>query len=193
MILIIFFVILSLLCYRCIIVYIRIGIHIWCNLYGIIFIAILANGIRLCERIFKLLGRLLGNQKLGCKCIAVRSNCRTWIYLQATRADHAWKFEQGLRCIYSGPSYQVWYLYYYCYKIKWSAWYSFICYLFTRNKFSFVLRYPNLNVSSVTPIQVRGLVDTDDPDSIKQPPVQSDIDIPKKRRRRGRIANILWL
>ncbi|XP_068968116.1 protein-methionine sulfoxide oxidase mical3a isoform X6 [Bombus flavifrons] len=45
-------------------------------------------------------------------------------------------------------------------------------------------RYPNLNVSSVTPIQVRGLVDTDDPDSIKQPPVQSDIDIPKKRRRR---------
>ncbi|XP_060832072.1 F-actin-monooxygenase Mical isoform X3 [Bombus pascuorum] len=45
-------------------------------------------------------------------------------------------------------------------------------------------RYPNLNVSSVTPIQVRGLVDTDDPDSIKQPPVQSEIDIPKKRRRR---------
>ncbi|XP_071876598.1 molecule interacting with CasL isoform X2 [Bombus fervidus] len=45
-------------------------------------------------------------------------------------------------------------------------------------------RYPNLNVSSVTPIQVRGLIDTDDPDSIKQPPVQSEIDIPKKRRRR---------
>ncbi|XP_076546406.1 molecule interacting with CasL isoform X2 [Osmia lignaria lignaria] len=45
-------------------------------------------------------------------------------------------------------------------------------------------RYPNLNVSSVTPIQVRSLLDTDDPDSIKQPPVQSDIDIPKKRRRR---------
>ncbi|XP_076385758.1 molecule interacting with CasL isoform X4 [Megachile rotundata] len=45
-------------------------------------------------------------------------------------------------------------------------------------------RYPNLNVSSVSPIQVRSLLDTDDPDSIKQPPVQSDIDIPKKRRRR---------
>ncbi|KAK1125569.1 hypothetical protein K0M31_005928 [Melipona bicolor] len=45
-------------------------------------------------------------------------------------------------------------------------------------------RYPNLNVSSVTPIQVRSLLDTDDPDSIKQPSVQSDIDIPKKRRRR---------
>ncbi|XP_061937102.1 F-actin-monooxygenase Mical isoform X3 [Apis cerana] len=45
-------------------------------------------------------------------------------------------------------------------------------------------RYPNLNVSSVTPIQVRSLLDTDDPDSVKQPPVQSDIDIPKKRRRR---------
>lgn len=47
-------------------------------------------------------------------------------------------------------------------------------------------RYPNLNVSSVTPIQVRSLLDTDDPDSVKQPPVQSDIDIPKKRRRRGK-------
>ncbi|KAK9310366.1 hypothetical protein QLX08_000356 [Tetragonisca angustula] len=45
-------------------------------------------------------------------------------------------------------------------------------------------RYPNLNVSSVTPIQVRSLLDTDDPDSIKQPTVQSDVDIPKKRRRR---------
>ncbi|XP_076170354.1 molecule interacting with CasL isoform X2 [Ptiloglossa arizonensis] len=45
-------------------------------------------------------------------------------------------------------------------------------------------RYPNLNVSSVTPMQVRSLLDTDDPDSIKQPPVQSDVDIPKKRRRR---------
>lgn len=77
MILIIFFVIPSLACYRCIILCIRICIHIWCNLYGIIFIAVLANGIRLCERIFKLLGCLLGNQKLGCKCIAVRSNCRT--------------------------------------------------------------------------------------------------------------------
>nr|XP_012143697.1 PREDICTED: protein-methionine sulfoxide oxidase Mical isoform X7 [Megachile rotundata] len=47
-----------------------------------------------------------------------------------------------------------------------------------------LLWYPNLNVSSVSPIQVRSLLDTDDPDSIKQPPVQSDIDIPKKRRRR---------
>ncbi|KZC12108.1 Protein-methionine sulfoxide oxidase Mical [Dufourea novaeangliae] len=45
-------------------------------------------------------------------------------------------------------------------------------------------RYPNLNVSSVTPMQVRSLLDTDDPDSIKQPPVISDVDIPKKRRRR---------
>ncbi|XP_076248598.1 molecule interacting with CasL isoform X2 [Calliopsis andreniformis] len=45
-------------------------------------------------------------------------------------------------------------------------------------------RYPNLNVSSVTPMQVRSLLDTDDPDSIKQPPIQSDVDIPKKRRRR---------
>ncbi|XP_026671980.1 F-actin-monooxygenase Mical isoform X2 [Ceratina calcarata] len=45
-------------------------------------------------------------------------------------------------------------------------------------------RYPNLNVSSVTPIQVRSLLDTDDPESIKQPLVQTDIDIPKKRRRR---------
>ncbi|XP_053994798.1 F-actin-monooxygenase Mical isoform X2 [Hylaeus volcanicus] len=45
-------------------------------------------------------------------------------------------------------------------------------------------RYPNLNVSSVTPMQVRSLLDTDDPDSIKQPPMQSDVDIPKKRRRR---------
>nr|XP_031846708.1 F-actin-monooxygenase Mical isoform X3 [Nomia melanderi] len=45
-------------------------------------------------------------------------------------------------------------------------------------------RYPNLNVSSVTPMQVRSLLDTDDPDSTKQPPVQTDVDIPKKRRRR---------
>lgn len=51
---------------------------------------------------------------------------------------------------------------------------------------SLLPRYPNLNVSSVTPIQVRSLLDTDDPDSVKQPPVQSDIDIPKKRRRRGK-------
>nr|XP_033322979.1 F-actin-monooxygenase Mical isoform X2 [Megalopta genalis] len=45
-------------------------------------------------------------------------------------------------------------------------------------------RYPNLNVSSVTPIQVRSLLDTDDPDSTKQLPLPSDVDIPKKRRRR---------
>ncbi|XP_033221459.1 F-actin-monooxygenase Mical isoform X2 [Belonocnema kinseyi] len=45
-------------------------------------------------------------------------------------------------------------------------------------------RYPNLNIHSVTPIQVRGLLDTDDPESIKQPPVHSTIDVPKKRRRR---------
>lgn len=36
-------------------------------------------------------------------------------------------------------------------------------------------------------MQVRSLLDTDDPDSIKQPPVQSDVDIPKKRRRRGKL------
>ncbi|XP_012287376.1 F-actin-monooxygenase Mical isoform X2 [Orussus abietinus] len=45
-------------------------------------------------------------------------------------------------------------------------------------------RYPNLNVRSVTPIQVRSLLDTDDPDNIKQPSVQTGVDIPKKRRRR---------
>ncbi|KAM0726664.1 [F-actin]-monooxygenase MICAL3 [Formica fusca] len=45
-------------------------------------------------------------------------------------------------------------------------------------------RYPNLNIRSVIPIQVRSLLDTDDPESIKQPVVQSEIDIPKKRRRR---------
>ncbi|XP_071572314.1 uncharacterized protein Mical isoform X1 [Temnothorax nylanderi] len=45
-------------------------------------------------------------------------------------------------------------------------------------------RYPNLNVRSVTPIQVRSLLDTDDPESIKQPAIQSEIDIPKKRKRR---------
>ncbi|XP_024947537.1 F-actin-monooxygenase Mical isoform X3 [Cephus cinctus] len=45
-------------------------------------------------------------------------------------------------------------------------------------------RYPNLNLRSVTPIQVRGLLDTDDPDNIEQPSVQPAVDIPKKRRRR---------
>ncbi|KAL6437477.1 hypothetical protein ACFW04_005150 [Cataglyphis niger] len=45
-------------------------------------------------------------------------------------------------------------------------------------------RYPNLNIRSVIPIQVRSLLDTDDPESIKQSVVQSEIDIPKKRRRR---------
>ncbi|XP_018373160.1 PREDICTED: protein-methionine sulfoxide oxidase MICAL2-like isoform X2 [Trachymyrmex cornetzi] len=45
-------------------------------------------------------------------------------------------------------------------------------------------RYPNLNIRSVTPIQVCSLLDTDDPESIKQPAIQSEIDIPKKRRRR---------
>ncbi|XP_032669621.1 F-actin-monooxygenase Mical isoform X2 [Odontomachus brunneus] len=45
-------------------------------------------------------------------------------------------------------------------------------------------RYPNLNVRAVTPIQVRSLLDTDDPESVKQPTIQSEIDIPKKRRRR---------
>lgn len=45
-------------------------------------------------------------------------------------------------------------------------------------------RYPNLNVHSVLPIQVRSLLDTDDPESIKQSAVQPEIDAPKKRRRR---------
>ncbi|XP_008559595.1 F-actin-monooxygenase Mical isoform X2 [Microplitis demolitor] len=45
-------------------------------------------------------------------------------------------------------------------------------------------RYPNLNVRSVSTIQVRGLLDTDDPDNIKPPSVQSSVDVPKKRRRR---------
>ncbi|XP_057333718.1 protein-methionine sulfoxide oxidase mical3a isoform X7 [Microplitis mediator] len=45
-------------------------------------------------------------------------------------------------------------------------------------------RYPNLNVRSVSAIQVRGLLDTDDPDNIKPPSVQSSVDVPKKRRRR---------
>ncbi|KAL2728435.1 F-actin-monooxygenase mical2b isoform X1 [Vespula squamosa] len=45
-------------------------------------------------------------------------------------------------------------------------------------------RYPNLNSHSVTPAQVLSLVDTDDPEIIKQPAVQAEIDIPKKRRRR---------
>ncbi|XP_051175547.1 F-actin-monooxygenase Mical isoform X2 [Leptopilina boulardi] len=45
-------------------------------------------------------------------------------------------------------------------------------------------RYPNLNIHSVTPIQVRSLLDTDDPENIKQPPFLSTVDVPKKRRRR---------
>jgi len=36
---------------------------------------------------------------------------------------------------------------------------------------------------------VRSLLDTDDPESIKQPAIQSEIDIPKKRRRRGGFIN----
>ncbi|XP_074115699.1 molecule interacting with CasL isoform X3 [Cotesia typhae] len=45
-------------------------------------------------------------------------------------------------------------------------------------------RYPNLNVRSVSTIQVRGLLDTDDPDNIKPLLVQSSVDVPKKRRRK---------
>lgn len=48
-------------------------------------------------------------------------------------------------------------------------------------------RYPNLNVRSVAGIQVRGLLDSDDPDTIKQQLLQSTTaatDLPKKRRRR---------
>jgi len=36
---------------------------------------------------------------------------------------------------------------------------------------------------------VRSLLDTDDPENIKQPAIQSEIDIPKKRRRRGEFIN----
>lgn len=45
-------------------------------------------------------------------------------------------------------------------------------------------RYPNLNVRSVSAIQVRGLLDTDDPDNIKPPSLLPSADVPKKRRRR---------
>ncbi|XP_043285873.1 F-actin-monooxygenase MICAL3 isoform X2 [Venturia canescens] len=46
-------------------------------------------------------------------------------------------------------------------------------------------RYPNLNTRSVSAIQVRSLLDTDDPENIKQPSaIPSAIDLPKKRRRR---------
>ncbi|KAF7988560.1 hypothetical protein HCN44_001133 [Aphidius gifuensis] len=52
-------------------------------------------------------------------------------------------------------------------------------------------RYPNLNVRSVSTIQVMGLWDTDDPDKIKQPfplPLNynnnNNIELPKKRRKR---------
>lgn len=55
------------------------------------------------------------------------------------------------------------------------------------NVILFLYRYPNLNSHSVTPAQVLSLVDTDDPEIIKQPAVQAEIDIPKKRRRRGKI------
>lgn len=47
-------------------------------------------------------------------------------------------------------------------------------------------RYPNLNVRSVSTVQVIGLLDTDDPDTLKQPLIQTttNVDIPKKRKRR---------
>ncbi|XP_058793152.1 F-actin-monooxygenase Mical [Phymastichus coffea] len=45
-------------------------------------------------------------------------------------------------------------------------------------------RYPNLNVRSVTTIQVRSQLDTDDPETFKLLPVQATIDLPKKRRRK---------
>ncbi|XP_063986319.1 F-actin-monooxygenase MICAL3 isoform X6 [Diachasmimorpha longicaudata] len=45
-------------------------------------------------------------------------------------------------------------------------------------------RYPNLNPRSVSTVQVRGLLETDDPESLKQPPVQPSVELPKKRRRR---------
>lgn len=57
-----------------------------------------------------------------------------------------------------------------------------------KNKFFVIfLRYPNLNIRAVTPIQVCSLFDTDDPESVKQPVVQPEIDVPKKRRRRGKL------
>ncbi|XP_015127191.1 F-actin-monooxygenase Mical isoform X4 [Diachasma alloeum] len=45
-------------------------------------------------------------------------------------------------------------------------------------------RYPNLNPRSVSTVQVRGLLETDDPESLKQPPIQPSVELPKKRRRR---------
>ncbi|KAJ8665000.1 hypothetical protein QAD02_006662 [Eretmocerus hayati] len=45
-------------------------------------------------------------------------------------------------------------------------------------------RYPNLNVRCVTSTQVRTQLDTDDPETFKLQPVQTAIDLPKKRRRR---------
>lgn len=59
-------------------------------------------------------------------------------------------------------------------------------------KFCYLIsRYPNLNVRAVTPIQVCNLLDTDDPESVKQPAVQPEIDIPKKRRRRSEFNDII--
>lgn len=51
----------------------------------------------------------------------------------------------------------------------------------------FRYRYPTLNIHSVTSIQVQGLVDTDDPESLKIMSMQSAaVDVPKtKRRKKG--------
>ena len=54
-------------------------------------------------------------------------------------------------------------------------------------------RYPNLNIRSVLPIQVRGLYNSDDPTSIEQSLVSSNAqELPKKRRRKGEIQFFLY-
>ncbi|XP_011345174.1 F-actin-monooxygenase Mical isoform X2 [Ooceraea biroi] len=50
-------------------------------------------------------------------------------------------------------------------------------------------RYPNLNIRCVTPMQVRSLLDTDDPDNVKST-IQSEMDIPKKRKRRDQRTEV---
>lgn len=69
--------------------------------------AVLANGIWLRERIFKLLGRLLGDQRMGRERLTVGSNRRTGVNLQVTWTDHARELKQRLRCVHARSSYQV--------------------------------------------------------------------------------------
>lgn len=51
--------------------------------------AVLADGIRLRERISKLVGRLLGDQRVGRERVAVGSDRRAGVDLQAARPDYA--------------------------------------------------------------------------------------------------------